>query len=71
MQSGELDATLLYLTAGNLVDRSTIDLTKDPNVRRLFPDQKAEGIAATGRVEYAHAEAPLADQQHKTEREEP
>src|SRR5215470_10842146 len=39
---GELDATLLYLTATNLVDRSRIDLARDPRVRRLFPDRDAE-----------------------------
>src|SRR5215831_11730931 len=33
---GELDATLLYLTADNLVDRSRIDLAGDPRVRPLF-----------------------------------
>lgn len=45
MQSGELDATILYLPAGNLVDRSTADLNRDPNVKRMFPDPRAEGIA--------------------------
>jgi 4,5-dihydroxyphthalate decarboxylase len=40
---GELDATLLYLTHRNLVDRSRIDLAKDPRVRPLFPDRAAEG----------------------------
>ncbi len=45
MQSGELDAALLYIPGGNLVDRSTADLNRDPHVRRLFPDQRAEGIA--------------------------
>jgi 4,5-dihydroxyphthalate decarboxylase len=41
--SGELDATLLYLTHGNLVDRSRIDLSVDKRVRPLFPDRTAEG----------------------------
>jgi 4,5-dihydroxyphthalate decarboxylase len=40
---GELDATLLYLTHRNLVDRSRIDLAKDPRVRPLFSDRAAEG----------------------------
>jgi len=41
--SGELDATLLYLTHRNLVDRSRIDLSVDKRVRPLFPDRAAEG----------------------------
>src|SRR5260221_2671126 len=41
--SGELDATLLYLTHRNLVDRSRIDLSVDKRVRALFPDRAAEG----------------------------
>ncbi len=48
---GELDATLLYLTDKNLVDRSRIDLLGSGKVRRLFPDQHAEGqrfFAKTG-----------------------
>jgi 4,5-dihydroxyphthalate decarboxylase len=40
---GELDATLLYLTNPNLVDRSRIDLAADKRVRALFPDRAAEG----------------------------
>jgi 4,5-dihydroxyphthalate decarboxylase len=40
---GELDATLLYLTDRNLVDRSRIDLSTDKRVRPLFPDRAAEG----------------------------
>jgi 4,5-dihydroxyphthalate decarboxylase len=40
---GELDATLLYLTNPNLVDRSRIDLSTDKRVRTLFPDRAAEG----------------------------
>ena len=40
---GELDATLLYLTNPNLVDRSRIDLAADKRVRPLFPDRAAEG----------------------------
>jgi 4,5-dihydroxyphthalate decarboxylase len=41
--SGELDATLLYLTDRNLVDRSRIDLSADKRVRELFADRAAEG----------------------------
>src|SRR3984885_3339318 len=41
--AGELDATLLYLTHHNLVDRSRIDLAADKRVRPLFPDRPAEG----------------------------
>jgi len=41
--AGELDATLLYLTHNNLVDRSRIDLAADKRVRPLFPDRAAEG----------------------------
>jgi 4,5-dihydroxyphthalate decarboxylase len=41
MVKGELDATLLYLTHGNIVDRSRIELTPDKGVRPLF-DRKAE-----------------------------
>jgi 4,5-dihydroxyphthalate decarboxylase len=40
---GDLDATLLYLTNPNLVDRSRIDLSKDPRVRPMFADREAEG----------------------------
>jgi 4,5-dihydroxyphthalate decarboxylase len=42
MVAGELDATLLYLTDRNLVDRSRIDLHAHPDVRPLF-DAAAEG----------------------------
>lgn len=42
MASGELDATLLYLSHKNLVDRSRIDLLNHPQVKRLF-DPVAEG----------------------------
>jgi 4,5-dihydroxyphthalate decarboxylase len=41
--SGQLDATLLYLTDRNLVDRSRLDLAADKRVRPLFPDRAAEG----------------------------
>jgi len=43
MLAGELDATLLYLPGGNLVDRSTADLDNHPDIRPLFPDPYAEG----------------------------
>ena len=43
MMSGELDATLLYLTCPNLVDRSRIAFEGNPNVRYLFQDRTAEG----------------------------
>ena len=40
--AGELDATLLYLPGGNLVDRSTADLANHPNFGPLF-DAYVEG----------------------------
>jgi 4,5-dihydroxyphthalate decarboxylase len=40
--NGELDATLLYLSNRNLVDRSTIDLDTVDHVKPLFRDQQAE-----------------------------
>ncbi|MEK9644803.1 MAG: ABC transporter substrate-binding protein [Alphaproteobacteria bacterium] len=43
MLDKELDATLLYLPGGNLVDRSTADLDNHPDIRPLFPDPYAEG----------------------------
>lgn len=43
LMNGELDATVIYLTDKNLVDRSRIDLIGSGKVRRLFPDQLAEG----------------------------
>lgn len=42
LQRGELDATLLYLTARNLVDRSRADLEAMGVVRPLFQDRHAE-----------------------------
>jgi 4,5-dihydroxyphthalate decarboxylase len=42
MVNGELDATVLYLTDKNLVDRSRIDLHSHPRIRTLFPDPRAE-----------------------------
>jgi 4,5-dihydroxyphthalate decarboxylase len=40
---GKLDATLLYLTSNNLVDRSRIELDGNSAFRLLFPDPVAEG----------------------------
>src|ERR1700760_4330114 len=56
MVKGELDATLLYLTNPNLVDRSRIDLAKDGRFRPLF-DRAAEGkryFAKTGIYQINH-----------------
>jgi 4,5-dihydroxyphthalate decarboxylase len=56
--AGELDATLLYLTHRNLVDRSRIDLSADKRVCPLFPDRAAEGrryYAKTGIYPINHA----------------
>lgn len=43
MMDGRLDATLLYITDNNLVDRSRVRFEDNPKVRRLFPDPVAEG----------------------------
>jgi 4,5-dihydroxyphthalate decarboxylase len=43
LMDGRLDATLLYLTDNNLVDRSRITLEGNPEFRLLFPDPTAEG----------------------------
>jgi len=54
---GELDATLLYLTHGNLVDRSRIDLSSHPQIRPLFADRAAEArryYAKTGLYQINH-----------------
>jgi 4,5-dihydroxyphthalate decarboxylase len=40
---GKLDASLLYLSTNNLVDRSRVDLEGDPAFRLLFKDPVAEG----------------------------
>ena len=48
---GRLDALLFYAAHGNAIDRSTVDLTKRPEARMLFPDPAAEGrryFAKTG-----------------------
>jgi 4,5-dihydroxyphthalate decarboxylase len=42
MVNGELDATLLYLTSNNLIDRSRIDLEKRDDIQTLFADPLAE-----------------------------
>ena len=42
--SGELDATLMYLNEPNLIDRSTADLSRHPEITTLFPDPIAEGV---------------------------
>src|SRR5215208_6724598 len=42
MMAGELDATLLYLTDPNLVDRSRVVFEGNPKVRYLFADRQAE-----------------------------
>jgi 4,5-dihydroxyphthalate decarboxylase len=54
---GELDATLLYVPANNLVDRSRVRLEDTPNIRLLFPDVEAEGrryYAKTGMFPINH-----------------
>ena len=56
MVRGELDATLLYLTHNNLVDRSRIDLYNDNRFNRLF-DRAAEAkryFAKTGIYQINH-----------------
>lgn len=50
MLDKELDATLLYLPGGNLVDRSTADLDNHPDIRPLFPDAHAEGKRFYGKT---------------------
>ena len=43
MLSGEVDAALHYIVDHNLVDRSTADLWRHPEITTLFPDPVAEG----------------------------
>jgi 4,5-dihydroxyphthalate decarboxylase len=43
MMSGELQAVVHYIRGTNLVDRSTVDLRTQPEIRTLFPDTVAEG----------------------------
>ena len=55
--AGELDATLLYLTDPNLVDRSRIDLSAHAEIKPLFADRVAEGrryFAKTGIYQINH-----------------
>ncbi|HEY2186838.1 MAG TPA: PhnD/SsuA/transferrin family substrate-binding protein [Xanthobacteraceae bacterium] len=44
MISRELDAALHYLVDPNLIDRSTADLHRHPDIKTLFADPIAEGI---------------------------
>jgi 4,5-dihydroxyphthalate decarboxylase len=44
MVAGELDAVIFYLVDPNLIDRSTIDLHRHPDIKPLFPDPLAEGV---------------------------
>jgi 4,5-dihydroxyphthalate decarboxylase len=56
MVRGDLDATLLYLTNNNLVDRSRIELAKDARFKPLF-DRAAEArryYAKTGIYQINH-----------------
>jgi len=56
MVRGELDATLLYLTNNNLVDRSRVELAKDARFKPLF-DRAAEArryYAKTGIYQINH-----------------
>ena len=48
MIRGELDATLLYLTDRNLVDRSRVDVNAAARVRTLFADHAAEFYLGSG-----------------------
>jgi 4,5-dihydroxyphthalate decarboxylase len=43
LRDGKLDATLLYITDNNLVDRSRVTLEGNPDYRLLFPSPAAEG----------------------------
>jgi len=57
MVQGELDATVLYLPSGNLIDRSAIDLEARSDIRTLFPDPAAEAkryYAKTGMYPINH-----------------
>jgi len=42
--AGEIDAIVHYIANPNLVDRSRLDLAREPAVRPLFPDPLAEGV---------------------------
>jgi len=39
---GEIDAIVHYIANNNLVDRSRVDVTADPQIRYLFDDREAE-----------------------------
>src|SRR5215813_4673784 len=43
LRDGKLDATLLYITDNNLVDRSRFTLENNPSFRLLFPNPVAGG----------------------------
>ena len=58
LMNGTLDATLLYLTNRNLVDRSTADLSQVDVIGPLFPDKRKEMaryFAKTGIYPINHA----------------
>ena len=40
---GELHATLMYFPGHGIIDRSTVDLSTNPEIAPLFPDPIAEG----------------------------
>ena len=42
--AGKIDAIVHYIVNANLVDRSTADLWRHPDIRPLFPDPLAEGV---------------------------
>ena len=42
--AGEIDAIVHYIANPNLVDRSRIDLSQQPDIRPLFSDPLAEGV---------------------------
>ncbi len=44
LREGELDATVMYLSERNLVDRSSADLSADASIRALFADPAAEAF---------------------------
>src|SRR5439155_13906137 len=44
MLSGELEAVVHYIVDPNLVDRSTADLWRHPQIQPLFKDPLAEGV---------------------------
>jgi 4,5-dihydroxyphthalate decarboxylase len=57
MVRGELDATVLYITNNNLVDRSSVDLESRSDIHTLFTDPVAEAkryFAKTGMFPINH-----------------